>query len=728
MFRKPTKITALLVIPFLAASCAKIEPTSMPVKTTTPPAITDTVGVPVKTATSENAQESPTSTVLPTSLPEPTRSLDVLDNRGEGLIAYTSLQGGNAEIFIMKADGSNPIQLTDNPAYDAWPTWSPDGSQIAFVSDRAGNPDIFVMNADGTNLRQLTDHPANDIWPEWSPDGTQIAFPSRRDGNFEIYVINVDGTNLQRLTNTPGHEDFPAWSPDGTKIVYTRSEIDRGTYVMNADGSDEKRILYSIALEPAWSPDGTQIAFGSDHEGFRGIYVMDPDGSNLKKLSKTRAGENCPTWSPDGSQIAFASWRGADGEIYVMDADGNHLEQLTSNRSEDEFPAWQPSLGDAGAEKIEPLTSTYSGQYNDRAFDILVTSEGDSLIAGLTDNTGLSHRITPGRALLVKIDPEGSIIWDKKFGGDLDAQFNSIIQAGENEYVLLGQIAASYARNETDLYLVKVNGDGEEIWSRTFGGRGMDLGMMVLQTREGGYILVGDQADEFPTDDIFQSKIYLIKTDPEGNLIWSQTLGDKVMYIGWGVAETPDGGFVIAGWEAKTIDDRDVILIKTDELGEIEWSRTWDLGERDGSFDMVLTSEGAIVMACIQSMGSGAPSAVLIKVDLYGNEIWHKLIGEEGVGNTLWDILEDQDGGYLAVGDTHLGNVPGKNEDMHGAWMVKTDMDGEILWQHLFGKGGYEQAHFYGASKFPDGEYVLVGDVTISGEDYSDILWMKLDG
>jgi dipeptidyl aminopeptidase/acylaminoacyl peptidase len=580
-------------------------------------------------------------------------------------------------------------------------------------------------------VRQLTQHSANDIWPEWSPDGTRIAFPSRRDGNFEIYLINADGTNLQRLTHTPSHEDFPAWSPDGTRILFSRVEGNDGAYVMKADGSGEKKLLDFRILEPAWSPDGTQIAFGSDHEGFRAIYLMDAEGGNLRKLSNTRAGENCPTWSPDGSRIAFASWRDGDGEIYVMDLDGSNLQKLTDNRFEEEFPAWQPGSSplDSRGGSAESSTVSYGGPRNDRAFDVLMTADGGTLIAGLADNTGLSHRITPGSAWLIRTDAQGGVIWERKYGGENDAFFLSIAQAGEDEYVILGQIAASYTRNETDLYLVKVDGQGNEIWSRTFGGRGMDLGQMVRQTADGGYILVGDQADEHPTANVYQSNIYLIKTDAEGNLVWSQTYGDQILYLGWAVAQTPDGGYILTGWEAKTIDDRDVIAIKTNEIGDVEWSRTWDLGpgERDGGFDLILTADGTIVIACIQSMGSGRPSAVLLKLDLQGNEIWSKLIGEEGVGNTFWHIVEDVDGGYVMAGDTHLGKVSRTRKDVHGAWMVKTDTDGEILWQHVFGRGEYEQAHFLSAAPIPTGGYIFVGDVIRYGESYSDIIWVRID-
>ncbi|MBI1928203.1 PD40 domain-containing protein [Candidatus Poribacteria bacterium] len=98
--------------------------------------------------------------------------------------------------------------------FNLQPAWSPDGAKIAFVSTRDGNNEIYVMNADGTNPMNLTHHPASELYPAWSPDGTKIAFVSGRDGNAEIYVMNADGTNPVNLTNHPANDTTPSWSPN----------------------------------------------------------------------------------------------------------------------------------------------------------------------------------------------------------------------------------------------------------------------------------------------------------------------------------------------------------------------------------------------------------------------------------------------------------------------------------------------------------------------------------
>jgi len=282
-------------------------------------------------------------------------SFKTAGGRAAGQIAFASDRDGNVEIYVMNADGSNPRKLTDHPATDGDPAWSPDGTKIAFVSNRDGNFEIYVMNANGSNQRNLTRHPDHDWDPAWSPDGTKIAFTSHRDGNFEIYVMNADGSNQRNLTRHPDYDGGPAWSPDGTKIAF-RSTRDRTKwnreiyvlnceiYVMNADGTSQRNLTNHPAQDvyPAWSPDGTKIAFRSNRDGNFEIYVMNADGSNPRNLTRHPARDEYPAWSPDGTKIAFMSWRDGNREIYVMNADGSNPRNLTRHPAHDSDSAWSP--------------------------------------------------------------------------------------------------------------------------------------------------------------------------------------------------------------------------------------------------------------------------------------------------------------------------------------------------------------------------------------------------
>jgi len=162
------------------------------------------------------------------------------------------------DLFVVGLDGSIITQLVDAPAdIDAAGRWSPDGSKIAFYSDRDGNLEIYVMDADGGNPLRLTNDPGMDMDPAWSPDGTKIAFTSNRDGDFEIYVMNADGSNLTRLTDHSGMDMDVAWSPDGTLIAFASDRNGNfEIYVMNSDGSNMVQVTFdpSLDFQPSWQP------------------------------------------------------------------------------------------------------------------------------------------------------------------------------------------------------------------------------------------------------------------------------------------------------------------------------------------------------------------------------------------------------------------------------------------------------------------------------------------
>jgi TolB-like protein/DNA-binding SARP family transcriptional activator len=204
--------------------------------------------------------------------------------------------------------------------------------QLVFWRWLGDRRDIFVMNTDGTGLRNLTNDAEPELAPAWSPDGTQIAYIS--DGR--LYLMDADGSNRRRLTDGP--DNYPSWSPDGARIAFSRGKRTSDIYVINADGSGLVNLTRNermFDIEPAWSPDGSRIAF----ERYPGLYVMAADGSGITRLT---ADGSSPAWSPDGKKIAFHSGRAGSFDVFIMNADGSDVTRLTDDPALDIGPAWSP--------------------------------------------------------------------------------------------------------------------------------------------------------------------------------------------------------------------------------------------------------------------------------------------------------------------------------------------------------------------------------------------------
>ncbi len=239
--------------------------------------------------------------------------------------------------------GVRLLQLAQNYGDVEYLTYSPDGSRIAFVSERGDNDAIYVMNADGSNPIRLTQNYDDVEYLSYSPDGSRIAFVSERGENDAIYVMNADGSNPVRLTQNYDDVEYLAYSPDGSRIAFVSERGDNDAiYVMNADGSNPIRLTqkYDDVEYLAYSPDGSQIAFVSERRDNDAIYVMNADGSNPIRLTQSYDDVEYLAYSPDGSQIAFVSERGDNDAIYVMNADGSNPIRLTQSYDDIEYLAW----------------------------------------------------------------------------------------------------------------------------------------------------------------------------------------------------------------------------------------------------------------------------------------------------------------------------------------------------------------------------------------------------
>jgi Tol biopolymer transport system component len=273
---------------------------------------------------------------------------------GATRLVFTSDRDGNAEIYSQAGDNSPQVNLTNNPAADACPVLSPDGTKIAFTSNRDGFPNIYVMNSDGSNVQAVlpivlggTDVRVYD--PAWSPDGTKLVYVSSFMGEQSgLFVVNADGSGEPAFIGNGSEAADPAWSPDGTRIAFVGREayfnLEEGIrfylFVMNADGSGKTRVATDPltfasfpyppdASGPSWSPDSTRLAFVSTRDGNPEIYTVSATGGAVRRLTNNPAADTLPTWLAGGDRIAFTSTRDGRRDVYVMYADGTLVFRLT---------------------------------------------------------------------------------------------------------------------------------------------------------------------------------------------------------------------------------------------------------------------------------------------------------------------------------------------------------------------------------------------------------------
>jgi hypothetical protein len=303
-------------------------------------------------------------------------------------------------------------------------------------------------------------------------------------------------------------------------------------------------------------------------------------------------------------------------------------------------------------------------------------------------------------AILLPSSLRAQITFVRTYGGSGNDEGWSVQQTTDGGYVIAGQTGPEWP---ADVYLVKTDSEGDTVWTKTFGGSDDDYGCWIRQTTDGGYIVAGfTYSYGTGMDDL-----YLIRTDADGNALWTRTYGGSESDAGFSVQQTADGGFIASGMTMSFSRDWEAAwLVKTDAVGDTEWTRTFEGQYFQGVWVQQTDDSGFIVTG-----SSGGTK--LIKLDSSGSLIWIKAYPGEG-----YSVQQTADGGYIVAGKE------GSNEE-RDVYIIKTDGDGDTLWTRTF--GGTRADEGLSVQQTTDGGYVVVGYSVAYGTDGKDAYVLRLN-
>ncbi len=371
------------------------------------------------------------------------------------------------------------------------------------------------------------------------------------------------------------------------------------------------------------------------------------------------------------------------------------------------------AAGMAAAQPPDTLwMRTYGGANIDIGHDVQQTADGGFIVAGYTRSYGPSGR----NVWLVKTDSAGEMEWSEAYGGNNDDEGHAVWQASDGGYIVAGH-TKSFGAGGMDVYLVRTDASGNELWSTTFGGPNDDEAYSVLETDDGGIVLAGVTSSYGAGS----RDMWLIKTDAAGNPLWTRTHGGTGSDGAWSVSQASDGGFILAGWTLSYGGGflGNAWLVKTDFLGLLEWQRPFGGSGVDRGYCALETSDGGYIMAgYTDSFGSGLYDMLMVKTDSEGTAEWIQAYGGSGrdYGHS---VVETVDGGFLAAGYTLSYGAGGDD-----VWLVRTDPDGVLEWHTTY--GGSSSDVSYSIANTSDGGYIVAGHTLSYGAGLHDVWLIRL--
>ncbi len=355
---------------------------------------------------------------------------------------------------------------------------------------------------------------------------------------------------------------------------------------------------------------------------------------------------------------------------------------------------------------------TYGGSNYDYGYSVHQTNDNGYIITGYTKSFGAGD----ADVYLIKTDENGDTLWTKTFGGTKYDCGQFVQQTNDNGYIVTGS-TKSFGNDTSDVYLIKTDENGDTLWTKFFGGIDEDYGYSVRQTNDSGYVIAGE-TKSFGAGNF---DAYLIKTDKNGDTLWTKTFGGIYDDKGYSMQQTIDSGYIIAGmtWSFGA-GDNDVFLIKTDENGDTLWTKTYGGTEKDYGYCVQQTNDnGYIITGLTWSFGAGSDDIYLIKTDENGDTLWTKTYG-----GVYWEygksVEQTNDNGFIISGITWSYCI-----GYGDVYIIKTDENGDTLWTKTFGDSSWD----YGRAihQTNDNGYIIAGETQSFGAGAGDVYLIKTD-
>jgi hypothetical protein len=407
---------------------------------------------------------------------------------------------------------------------------------------------------------------------------------------------------------------------------------------------------------------------------------------------------------------------------------------------------WQRCIGGTYSEKVKSIQQTSDGGF-------IMGGYSDSFDIDLSNNYGLWD------FFIVKTNQSGDLQWKVSMGGNGEDLIQSIIQASDSSYLAVGSTHSTtndivFNYGHIDYWAMKIAQNGSVIWKKTLGGTSNDLAYGICEAENGNFMIVGssESNDSYVLNNHGQNDVWLVKIDTNGNILWQNTYGGTASDFGNSIKKTADNGYIIAGYSNSVDGDltinkggHDAWAFKINSSGTIEWQTTFG-GTEDDFFQQIIQCSDGSFVAVGETYSYDFDASenhfsvtnfdkrdyFVVKIDSLGNKIWSRCYGGS-LNEYARKVIESFDGDFIINGESYSPAGDGQVTNHFGSadcWLVKVRAtNGDIVWEHNYGGSDHDDGAtltmtFDNKIVFANQVYSTDGDITTINHRGNEDIWL----